>query len=238
MKFTSCWSPGSLFNIPLLLHWSLPIPFVLFTLEGLITNGWPKGAGALVAIPLAFLIVTLHELGHCTAAKLLKIPVISITLTGIGGIALIKPKPDERPSRSLVVTLCGPLVNLLLLTLGSCTLGIPTLPWIQGFQENPFGSWQGIYAVAFVINICIILFNLLPVYPLDGGRMLKELGEICGGKRIGAILAIAGCLAVGFPAVFFLAKNGDYLAASIILSAIFLGILENYSNAKKQNHEH
>jgi Zn-dependent protease len=229
MKLTTCWRAGSLLKIPILLHWSLPVPLTLLTLTGIISQGWEKGTLPLLVVPIVIAIVTLHELGHCTTAKILRIPVKSITLTGIGAIAIIKPRPKEPPIRKLLVTLSGPLVNLLLPIPAICIWGMPTTQWLQLAQRGlPQDPWPAIYSLIMAINLAILLFNLLPIYPLDGGRILKEGAEIFFGKKAGKPLAIATCLIAGLPITLLLAITQNYFLASITLSVTIIGIIESH----------
>lgn len=232
---------GKIAGIPLRFHWSLPLPLILFAGSQSLIHGWPQGVLPLITIPTAFLIVTLHELGHCAAAKLFHIPVESITLTGIGGIAKIIPKPNQSPQESLVVSVSGPLINILLFLFALPLFGLPSIEALKGFTENPFARWEGIYAQAFVINGVLLAFNLIPVYPMDGGRILKETGEIWLGKRAGAFLALTACMAIGVPTAILMATHHLVMGATIISMMSFLGILENLRGIQtpdpKRGHE-
>ena len=127
---------------------------------------------------LLFLCVTLHELGHSFQALRFGIPVKDITLWPFGGLARIERMP-EKPSQELLIAIAGPLVNLVIgfgLLLVSQVLQIRG--WLaidQLFQVLGDVSWQGLLAYLIMANFALAIFNLLPAFPMDGGRVLRAL---------------------------------------------------------------
>ncbi|MEM8529270.1 MAG: site-2 protease family protein [Chloroflexota bacterium] len=112
---------------------------------------------------LLFLSVLLHECGHALAARRCGVPVRSITIYALGGITeIVKDPPTSRDD--FFINIMGPLVSLVLTVLGG-------LCWWLGV--SPFISLLG--AQLFMINGIILVFNLLPGYPLDGGRIVRAV---------------------------------------------------------------
>ncbi|MGE3821780.1 MAG: site-2 protease family protein, partial [Isosphaeraceae bacterium] len=131
----------------------------------------PAQAIESVAFVLAlFGCVVLHELGHALAARRYGVPTADITLLPIGGVARLQRIP-EKPSEELVVALAGPAVNVL----------IVTLIWLFGVRpatdlNDPRHLLEaGFWPKLLVVNLFLALFNLLPAFPMDGGRVLRSL---------------------------------------------------------------
>jgi Zn-dependent protease len=146
---------------------------------GVSTGKGLEGAlfGVVVTL-LLFLCVTLHELGHSFQALRFGIPVKDITLWPFGGLAQIERMP-EKPRQELLIAIAGPLVNLVI---GFGLLLVSQVLQIQGwlaidqlFQVLGDVSWQGLLAYLIMANFALALFNLLPAFPMDGGRVLRAL---------------------------------------------------------------
>ena len=144
---------------------------------------WAMG---LAASLLLFVCVLLHELGHALTARRCGIPVAGIVLFIFGGVAQLAREP-RRPAVELAVTLAGPLVSVLLAA--ACF-------WLAA--AIPIRShWQLVAAAIArylaVINTGILLFNLLPGLPLDGGRILRAAlwgwtGDLRAATRIASLI--------------------------------------------------
>ncbi len=176
-------------GIEVRVHWS----FLLIIVYGAVIFGGEGGSllmGALYGvfvILLLFLCVTLHEFGHALVAQHFNINVPHITLLPIGGVASLERLPDK-PRDELLITIAGPLVNfaialiLIPIALGAMTLpangvanGI-TLAALRAATRNiqtPGVVNLLVYLIA--INLLLGLFNLLPAFPMDGGRILRAL---------------------------------------------------------------
>lgn len=159
-------------GIDVFIHWTfsfliLFIIYVNYRAGGdLAQMGW-----TLLFVATLFFIVTLHELGHAFAARRYHIKTKDITLLPIGGVARLENMP-EKPSEELVVALAGPLVNVVLAIIMGLFLSMPENP------EEALKGLTGINASNFlfnvlVINIFLAVFNLIPAFPMDGGRVLR-----------------------------------------------------------------
>lgn len=131
-------------------------------------GGLPAAIQGIVFISLVFLCVLLHEFGHAMAARRYGINTPDITLLPIGGLARLDRMP-EKPMEELVVAIAGPLVNvaiaLLLLPFVSLTMAMS--PEVL----EHFGA--GLISPLFFANIILVVFNLIPAFPMDGGRILR-----------------------------------------------------------------
>ncbi|HUF60706.1 MAG TPA: site-2 protease family protein [Verrucomicrobiales bacterium] len=126
--------------------------------------------GALVFICALFLCVILHEFGHVFAARRYGIRTPDITLLPIGGVARLERMP-RKPEQELVVALAGPLVNVAIaLILFLILRVVPNLDLT--FQLT---SPRGLAVSLMAVNIWLVLFNLIPAFPMDGGRVFRAL---------------------------------------------------------------
>ena len=132
-----------------------------------------------VFIGLLFVCVTLHELAHSLVAQHYGVTVRGITLLPIGGVAYLEGKP-ERPAQEFWMALAGPAVNVVLaMLIGAVT--VPLLGWraLDGFGAllsvlNGLGP-ERLLVDLLTANVGLAIFNLLPAFPMDGGRVLRSL---------------------------------------------------------------
>lgn len=134
-------------------------------------QGGPDAAWqGVVFILLVFVCVVLHEFGHILMARHFGVSTSDITLLPIGGVARLARMP-ENPTQELLVALAGPAVNLVIaLVLFTATGTRPSLAAAAG----AFGTGNLVARLA-TVNLFLLLFNLLPAFPMDGGRVLRAL---------------------------------------------------------------
>ena len=116
-----------------------------------------------------FLIVMLHEFGHALACKQVGGRANQIVLWPLGGVAYVDPPP--RPGATLWSIAAGPLVNVALAPVfGALYFAGQSLGWAETFP-----NLQSLIVTVFWINVGLLVFNILPIYPLDGGQILRSL---------------------------------------------------------------
>jgi len=178
------------------------------------TGGTPAATRATVFLLALFLCILLHEFGHIVMARRFGVRTPEVLLSPIGGVARLERMPDE-PRQELLVALAGPAVTALIvlalwgaLTLadvahGAGVLEQPVLPLLPGLL------W---------VNLYLLAFNLLPAFPMDGGRVLRAILA----KRMGMVTGtrIAARIGQGFAIVLGLA--GFYGSPILILIAGFI----------------
>lgn len=186
-------------------------------------GGWEGAIYGLLVTSLVFVIVVLHELGHSFAAIRYNIPVKQIVLLPIGGVAQLKEIPED-PQKELVIAAAGPMVNLLLgilLLLFAPIVGQAiNIPGLVRFSSSLGSlSFSSIFSYVFMTNLFIGLFNLIPAFPMDGGRILRALlaTRLPYVNATSIAVAIGQILSWGFGLAGFL--NGNFF---LIILAIFI----------------
>ena len=166
------WKIGKIAGIQIYVHatFLLLILFILFINlhEG---KSLATAMGGVVFVVAIFACIVLHELGHSLAAKHYGIRTRDITILPIGGLSRLERMPDV-PLQELWVALAGPAVNLLIAVgIYGADLALGKRPAIQSFR------WTGgtFLDQLMVVNVWLLLFNLIPAFPMDGGRVLRAL---------------------------------------------------------------
>jgi len=154
------------------MSWSIPILRVAgiqlrIHVTFLLLIGWLAigSTAAAIFLLLLFFCVVLHEFGHAFAAKAFGINTPDITLLPIGGVARLERMPEE-PVQELIIAVAGPAVNLVIAGCFFLT---------GGSFIYPLTLSMGLRDLVLTINVMLLLFNLLPAFPMDGGRVLRAL---------------------------------------------------------------
>jgi Zn-dependent protease/CBS domain-containing protein len=166
------WNLGRIAGIPIRMHLTLLVLLVWiassYMLQGL---GFSAAALGLVLVVTIFAIIVVHELGHALVARRYGIATRDIMLLPVGGIASLERMPDK-PHQELAVAIVGPLINLALA--GILYIGITAVGGTTRITEAT--TIGGAIATQLMwINIGLALFNLIPAFPMDGGRVLRAL---------------------------------------------------------------
>jgi Zn-dependent protease/CBS domain-containing protein len=182
--------------------------------------GWRQGGapGAIdlvVFIVLLFVCVVLHEFGHVFAARAYGIRTSDVTLLPIGGVASLERMP-EKPGQEIVVALAGPAVNLVIAAVLAVALGASFDLGQMAQLEGATMSLAGRVALA---NVALCVFNLIPAFPMDGGRVLRALLAI----SMGYTRATRVAATIGQGLAFVFALLGLVLGnAMLVLIAVFI----------------
>lgn len=170
------WKIGRALGIPIHVHasWFLIFSLVTWVLStGYLPEGLPGlsplrywGMGGITAV-LMFLSVLLHELGHSYVALHYRIPIEKITLFIFGGVAHMRTEAPT-PKAELFIALAGPVVSF---AIGVICVALVLLA--EAIQQHGLQSWIMLGTALAIINLQLGLFNLIPGFPLDGGRVLR-----------------------------------------------------------------
>jgi len=159
------------------IHWTfiLLISWILVA-DGLTGKTPVESLWKVTAVMAAFTSVILHELGHMFAARYYGIPVKEILLLPIGGMTRLKRQP-ETPGQEIMISLSGPLVNLI--------IAFALIPFLSGhtplWKSVPFFlSIDRLNFIFFLhaVNVLLGVINLIPAFPMDGGRVLRGMIEL------------------------------------------------------------
>src|SRR4051794_22979393 len=210
--------------------WSIPIAviagtvvrihvtFLLF-LVWIAGTHWRLGGQAaaldgVLFIVLLFACVVAHEFGHIFAARPYGIRTPDVTLWPIGGVASLERIPDN-PREELVVALAGPAVNVVIAAVLIVLMGAAPDSAAMTALENPRAGLIPRLAAA---NIFLVVFNLIPAFPMDGGRVLRALIAM----RAGRVQATRIAARIGQGAAFVFALLGLFTTPMLIVIGLFI----------------
>ncbi len=211
---------AKIWGIPVRLHWTFILVLGWLVYLGIPDWQYFRGQRALwmfISVFAVFLCILLHELGHAFMARRYGVQTLQIMLSPIGGQAILERMPKQ-PKRELLVALAGPMVNVVLAISALPFLSLvpaEKLAHLPQFFSNPNGNtflrldMDERFIIGFVLlNFLVALFNLIPAFPLDGGRILRALLSMRMNK-LGAT-RIATFLGQGFAALIVLFSVSQY----------------------------
>ncbi len=221
----SSYQIGSIIGIPIKIHITFLLILPLFSLVFAI-NPHPFGfadvspasksyALALVTTILLFVCVLLHELGHSYVAKSFGVEINNITLLLFGGVASMEEIPRE-PSQEFKMALAGPLVSLII-GFGLLGSNIAASIIVPAYSNT---STYLMFNILGTINIILALFNLLPAFPMDGGRLLRAWFA----KRMSYVKATQYAASFGKMFALIMGIVGLFWNLWLILIAFFVYI--------------
>jgi Zn-dependent protease/CBS domain-containing protein len=205
---------GSIAGTAIRIHFT----FLLF-LVWIFVASWSSGGPAAAWDGLAFMLllftcVLAHEFGHIFTARAFGVPTPDVTLLPIGGVARLARIP-EKPSEELLVAIAGPLVNVVI-ALGLIALGGASLdPHQLVAMTNAHASLIDRLAA---VNLFLAAFNMIPAFPMDGGRVLRALLA----TRLGHVRATEIAAAIGQLVAFGLGFLGLFGNPLLIFIAVFV----------------
>ncbi len=219
-------------GIPIRIHWSFLLILGYVSYINYQSGSKPtEMLWSLIYVLSIFLCVTLHELGHALAAKHYGIETKSITLYPIGGVAALEKIP-EKPLQELVVAFSGPLVNVIIsVVLWTWIFLSPSEYYLEDIGIKI--SAKNIIINLATVNLTLVIFNLLPAFPMDGGRVLRALLSMVISRLKATFIAmIIGQLI----SVIFIISGFIYNPFLIFIGIfIFFGAAQEYQMIKYGN---
>ena len=242
----NAWSlkVATVFGIPIRLHFTFLLMIIWFAASSFAGTG----AGLVLFTLGLFFCVALHELGHALVAQKFGYTVSDIVLYPIGGVASIEQSPRAR--HELLIAVAGPAVNVAIALIIALVLAalhqLPDFSQVQGgtlggFDKKPI--WLLLYA-----NIALVVFNMIPAFPMDGGRVLRALLALRLGKlratRIAAgvgqfVAVLMGLYGLGifgrpFAHIPFFPAPGNF---SLVIIALFVFFGASQESQAEQSRE-
>jgi Zn-dependent protease len=205
-------------GIQLSVHASFALLLAYVGWEGWTAAGWHGAVWTLAYVLALFVCVTLHELGHAVAARRYGVRVPRIMLLPIGGMAEMDSIP-RRPRHEIIIALAGPAVNYVIIGVLMIFVRFPA-DWNPTYFELTTAEF---FRHLVLVNLVMGVFNLLPAFPMDGGRVFRALlatrltylraTQIAVG--VGKLVALAGA--------GYLVYIEHYLGAVLFAFIIFAG---------------
>lgn len=212
---------GKFLGIDLFIHWSywlLPLTVGGWSLA--LGEGWETAAVNVLRIMALFVCVTLHEYGHAMAARRFGVRTVDITLLPIGGLARLERMPRV-PWQEFLVAVAGPAVNVVI----AMVIATGILVFVPSVWTGSFDDIQQILLTTaagwlLAVNVSLVLFNMIPAFPMDGGRVLRSLlAMVLEYRRATQIAARIGLVA----AVLMAYVGFQSQAVVMVLVAAFIG---------------
>ncbi|MDQ8727624.1 site-2 protease family protein [Bradyrhizobium sp. LHD-71] len=196
----------------------LHITFVLFLAWIFVSNYASSGAtiawNSLLFVVLLFLCVLLHEFGHIVTARAFGVPTPYVTLLPIGGVAELERIPEE-PWEEFLVAISGPAVNVViavaLIVFANANLRASAAMGIDNMQIPMVDRLAA-------LNLFLALFNLIPAFPMDGGRVLRAALA----SRLGFVRATERAASIGQFTAFVLGFIGLFHNPILVFVAVFV----------------
>lgn len=185
---TFCFRIGRAAGIDIRLHWSFFLAplYIYFEYREL---GTAIVSLLLVLMLAVYVCILLHEYGHALAARYFGIKTKDIIITPIGGLARLVRMPIQ-PMQELLITIAGPAVNLVIAGLFFCYLALNGESLALANEEKGIAAFPQVMMWA---NIVLFLFNLIPAFPMDGGRILRSgLAFFLDHRRATKVAVIVG----------------------------------------------
>ena len=217
---------GSISGIKIQVHWTFTLLLIWVAFieiqKGSELNRILLNEALIVVL---FFCVVLHELGHLLTANKFGIKARNILILPIGGVATLEKMP-EKPAQELLIALAGPAVNVVIAVL--LLLVVPVRSYfnfdsivLEEMLYEP--TLQNFLFYLFIANVMLVVFNLIPAFPMDGGRVFRALLTF----KLGRVKAtnIAASIGQGLAFMFFVL--GLFFSPILILIALFI-FLEAY----------
>ncbi|MEO8589403.1 MAG: site-2 protease family protein [Flavobacteriales bacterium] len=233
-KTFRAWRLFSFKGIPVRVHWSFLL-LILYVVYSAIGEGMDvrRTGFELLSVVIVFSCVVLHEFGHALTALRYGVRTRDITLYPIGGVASLERIP-EKPAQEFWITVAGPAVNLAIIILA----GIPFLLLGARFALDPVADTPtdlaAMLGFLIVINSMLFVFNIIPAFPMDGGRILRSVLAMRM-DRVKATRIATTCGKICAAGFVFVAFRYSQPMLGLIGAFVFMGASAEQRQAETQS---
>ncbi len=228
---------GTFAKIPVLVHWSFGLLLLIAGYAAFTTSGSISFMLIVGAIIFSmFFCVILHEYGHALTARRFGVRTQDIIILPIGGVARLARLPDN-PMEEFYIAIAGPLVNIAILIILSPyffvdNYAFDNLLWLFNQRGMSIGSDAAlIVPMLFAINLALAVFNLIPAFPMDGGRIFRSLLSLKISRQTATFIAarLGQILAIGL--IIYAAYNYQIITVFVGIFVFYQAMME-YKNVK------
>ena len=218
----------TIWGVPVRIHWSFSFLLIpLLTILYLDRLGTTELLAFVWLVWLLFFFVFLHEMGHVMMAKLLKVHIRDVVLSPLGGLARMESLYD-RPRKEMAIAFAGPITNLLvgLLLFVYLYFLAWSLPSFDPYEFSLSINTPAVLYFSLFVNMLLFVLNLIPAFPMDGGRILRALLSMIYGfkKATRLALTISKVMAIFFILVGIIEHY--YILIVLAFVVYFMGIIE------------
>lgn len=231
------WKLFSVRGIDIRIHMTFPLILLWAAWQfGALGGTLSSALFGIVSVLLLFGLVILHELGHSFAALHYDVPVENIVLSPLGGVAQLRHIPDK-PIQEFVIAVAGPAVNIVIAVL----MGVATLVFnislggaLAVFTGQAGFTLSALFIYVFFYNIFLAVFNLIPAFPMDGGRIFRSLmAMVIDYEKATSIAATLGRGIAILMGIYGLFEGGIFMI--LIAAFIFFGAGQEASVVRLQS---
>jgi Zn-dependent protease len=233
--WTKSWQIARFFNIPIKVHWSFGLMILYVFLIGWKESMNARGImGFAGFVALLFICVLLHEFGHALTARRYGVDTKDIIISPVGGIARLVSMPQESLAE-FWVAIMGPAVNVAIALLLAIIISLTPLSFMPtGTAATVFNEIQNMFPLLMWMNIGLVIFNLIPAFPMDGGRVLRSLLTLRWSLLQSTRIASFSGQTIAVAFIFWGLYQGEYILPFIGLFVFITAALE-YRNMKRYN---
>lgn len=232
------WKLGTAFGIGIYVHWTFFL-LLVFIFSTASRSGMPVAVFSVAVVLAVFTCVVMHEYGHALTARYFGIETRDITILPIGGVARLE-RMSENPWEEMCIAVAGPAVNVVIASLLGVLLLFLRLPWesVPEGLKSPFelipvfGVLGTFCFVLLCSNAVLVVFNMAPAFPMDGGRVFRALLSYQVGQLQATRVAVgvggvfAALMAAYGISLFFKDPAEQNILPLVALFVVFAGLQE------------